>query len=424
MESTNRKKYQQWYKDALEIIFNKMSIEQKEELYNKFHIPLGTSLNLVGKSLDKKFEFIPKEILIESARIVGLDSKEIESLDFIHLNEYQLTKSEKQDIKPIAINKNPNKLTPQKILDSLNTVVMSQDKAKKKIATAIYYQLKSFKDKTTNQSLNTNSPLLLAGNTGTGKTFVVQKATQFTDLNFIHVDASSMVSTGIVGYSIDDIVKEIVRNANYDKNLAEHSVVFFDECDKILEKEYGKSIVSQLLRFCEGADYVISITNHDTDECQLGKVKNISTKNMLIIFGGSFQTIIDKSVVGFAKEQIEKKLSYDDIENSGFPKELLGRIKQVVILDKLSQQDYLKILTKSNESPLNAYIQKLKEDNNEVIIEDEVLKEIANIAYKSNLGVRKINQVLEELFEDIMFKSPESSYQRFNITMDDLNKII
>jgi ATP-dependent Clp protease ATP-binding subunit ClpX len=425
MNITNKKRYQQWYKEALETIFNKMTIEQKEELYLKFDIPLGTSLNLIGRAIDDNFEFIPKEILIESAKMVGLNPSQIESLDFIRSNKYHLNIPNKQEVKSGIINDNVNSFTPKKILDNLNTVVIGQDRAKKKIATAIYYQLKSLQDKQKDISplSKTNSPLLLVGNTGTGKTFVVQKATQFTNLNFVHIDASSLVPTGIIGYSTDDIVKEIIRTAKYDEELAKYSVVFFDECDKILDKENGKSIISQLLRFSEGADCIVSTSSSDSDQDLLDDIKYLSTKNMLIIFGGSFQNIIDKSVVGFTKEQLDKKLTYEDIESSGFSKELLGRIKQIIVLNNLTQDDYLNILTKSSESPLISYTQKVKDDKNKVIIEKEVLVKISKIAFSSNLGVRRINQILEELFEDIMFKSPEEPYQRFTISLEDLKKL-
>lgn len=170
MFNTVKPNYNQWHNDAITLIFNNMTVEQKTILYEKFNIPLGTSLNLIGKTINEEFNFIPKEILIEASHMIGLDAKQIASFDFINKNQYQL----------------------------------SQDKAKKKIATAIYYQTKLLSNLSNNigSALKPMSPLLLAGNTGVGKTFIIQKATQFAKLNFIHIDASSLVPTGIVGYRV------------------------------------------------------------------------------------------------------------------------------------------------------------------------------------------------------------------------------
>lgn len=329
-----------------------------------------------------------------------------------------------------------NDFTPKAILGYLNGSVVGQNKAKKKIATAIYQQDKLFKSdkkhiipKNDNsyQGLKPSGPILLAGPTGSGKTFIIQEASKFSNLNFVHVDASLLVESGISGYSTDDIVKKILAQANYDLELAKYSVLFFDECDKILHKYNPQSILGQLLRFTEGAKMPINISQYDSNIEKLKKIDNLSTNNMLIIFGGAFQWLNDKeATVGFGASLIKKeeeKLSHEDIEKSGFPKELLGRIKQTIILDKLTKSDYYKILTKSKDSPLNDYIKKIEINKDKVIIESGVLEKIASMAYNSEFGIRKITHILENLFDDIMFQSPDKKIETFTIKLCDLDKI-
>lgn len=329
-----------------------------------------------------------------------------------------------------------NNFTPQAIFNYLGQSIIGQDEAKRKIATALYYQNRIYKntqgikDKlvldgskptTDKMEIKPIGPLLLTGHTGSGKTYTMQKGAEFSKLNFIHIDTSNLVEEGIVGKSINDIPKDLIRKANYDIGLAEHSIVFFDEYDKLLNKQSGHSIMAQLLRFVEGSDMLINFSQYDDDKNKFGDIKSLSTKKMLIIFGGAFSWISNKSEIGFGKDQKStKKLSHEDIEKSGFPKELLGRIKQIIIFDKLTKDNYYKILTQSTDSPLNDYINKIKINDDKIIIEDGVLERIAEIASKSDFGARKITQILETLFDDIIFKSPEKKIETFKITLEDL----
>lgn len=383
----------------------------EEELYKFYNASFGTlrELNKFYKKYQQEWKEIQEEILFEK--------------EFI-------------DEKDLLFDRN-NNFTPQAIFNYLSQSIIGQDEAKRKIATALYYQNRIYKnshgikDKLVLDGSKPSAdkieikpvgPLLLAGHTGSGKTYTMQKGAEFSKLNFLHIDTSNLVEEGIVGKSINDIAKDVIRKANYDIELAKHSIVFFDEYDKLINKQSGQSIMVQLLRFAEGADMPINLTQYDDDKSKFHEIQSLSTKKMLIVFGGAFSWISNKSEVGFGKVQTNtKKLSHEDIEKSGFPKELLGRIKQIIIFDRLTQDDYYKILTQSIDSPLNDYINKIEINDDKIIIEDGVLEKIAKIASSSDFGARKITQILENLFDEIIFKSPEKKIETFRITLDDLD---
>ena len=102
-------------------------------------------------------------------------------------------------------------------------------------------------------------PILVGGQTGNGKTYLIRKACEFMEIPYVIVDASSMVSTGIRGMSIDELVKTILRKCDKDVKKAEGAVVVFDEVDKLVGGDlyYGETVMSQLLRFVEGGEYTI-----------------------------------------------------------------------------------------------------------------------------------------------------------------------
>jgi len=323
--------------------------------------------------------------------------------------------------------------TPQAITTYLEKIVIGQNKAIKKISTALYYHIQlvnkdqsSFNEEySTQQKISTSGPLLLAGSTGSGKTMIVKEAAKFSNINFFPIDSSSLVEDGIVGKSSDSIVKDLLRQVNYDIEKAQSSIVFFDECDKLLLKDNGLAVLSQFLKFVEGAEIPVVTASHDYDLNKLKDIQFVSTKNMLIIFAGAFQNIIDKTTVGFGTKNSDiKHLTSEDILKSGFPKELLGRIKQTVILNNLSEENYYDILVKSSSSPVNDYIEKVSINNNFIFIENVVYRKLAQIAYKSEFGVRSIPHILEKLFEEILFISPEYADFEFNLTLKDLEKVL
>ncbi len=311
-------------------------------------------------------------------------------------------------------------ISPKKIFEYLNEHVISQDKAKKDIALAMYYH--SLKSKySTNKSIGTNGPVMIVGSTGSGKTFIVQKACEFIDAVFIHVDTSSMVPEGIKGYSIGTLAEEIMQKSKYDIHQASHCVVFFDEIDKLFHgedaSEYGPRVATQLLRFIEGTK--VQLSNDIVEKIKYSSTDELDTSNIQFILGGAFQWILDekadkKSTMGFNNQKVEEPsnaITLEDLYKENIPKELLGRMSTIVNLKKLSEHDYFKILTSSKSSPLHEFINKLDFHGDKVEISDETLHEVSKVAAQSALGVRALKQILKSMFSEALFNTAEGEYQ-------------
>jgi ATP-dependent protease Clp ATPase subunit len=221
-----------------------------------------------------------------------------------------------------------------------------------------------------------------------------------------------MVPEGIVGYSIGELGKDILKKADYDMHKAKHCVVFFDEMDKLFStqdaSDYGDKIASQLLRLIEGTKIKLSHSTYsqmNTDE------EELDTSNMQFILGGAFQWILDSKsetevTVGFAKEkklEQSKEISLEDLYRENIPKELLGRMNTIVNLKKLSVDNYFKILKTSKSSPLQEFINKVEFHGDTVEISDDTLYKVAMIAANSELGVRAVKQTLRAMFSEALF---------------------
>lgn len=315
-------------------------------------------------------------------------------------------------------------ISPKMILDYLNQHIISQDKAKKDIALAMYYH--SLQSKyLSNKEIGTNGPVMIVGPTGSGKTFIVQKACEFINTVFIHVDTSSMVPEGIKGYSVGTLAEEILKKSNYSAHRASHCVVFFDEVDKLFNSEdaseYGPRVASQLLRFIEGT--TITFSNDTAEQIIYSETEEFNTSNIQFILGGAFQWILDdklkdKATMGFNNQKLEltsNEITLEDLYQEDIPKELLGRMSAIVNLNKLTQNDYFNILVNSKSSPLKEFINKVEFHGDKIEISDETLMEVSKVAVQSELGVRALKQTLKSMFSDALFHAADGEYKTYTI---------
>jgi ATP-dependent Clp protease ATP-binding subunit ClpX len=317
-----------------------------------------------------------------------------------------------------------HKGAPSNILDYLNLHVISQDDAKQEIALAMYYHHLKIQ-KSSHKQIKNNGPLMLIGPTGTGKTFIVQKACEFMNILYVHVDSASMVPEGIVGYCMSDLMADILRQSDYDTNKAEHCVIFFDEVDKLFvsdkASEYGQKIANQMLRMIEGEKLKLSAPKKVGNEVYT----ELDTSNMQFIFGGAFQWILDDRDVsaptmGFIPNKINIKtgLSIEELYDSGVAKEFLGRLSSVVNLKALSADDIFNIVTKSASSPLKKYVEKIEMHGCSVLISETTLHHIASATSNHSLGVRAIDFILKRIFKQALFDAPNVQGKEFEIVFE------
>lgn len=314
-----------------------------------------------------------------------------------------------------------NKITPSSILEHLNRYVISQETPKREIAQTLYYHYTKSANPQAS-ALGKNLPILLVGSTGSGKTFITQKACEAVDLLFLHVNTANMVPDGIKGYSMDSIGAELVKLSGGNINKLTHAVIFFDEIDKLFiddssDSQFGSKVAAQILRILEGGDLKV-YKNDDT--------YTVKTDNMFFILGGAFQSIIDekqmrKSTVGFMENNTKDNniaITLEDLYAYGVPKELLGRVGSVLNISKLNKDDYLNILTKSKSSPLAEFIAKIQYHGSSVDIDMDTLEKIAQKAAQSDLGARGLRQTLKLLFQDALFNAPDNSGKIYKIRYD------
>lgn len=114
------------------------------------------------------------------------------------------------------------------------------------------------KTKPTPDSHTSTAPIFFMGKTGSGKTHIIKQLCKMFDVNFLAVNTPSISNAGYKVMTLADIGASLLQASN--KNIAktEHSVIFFDEFDKLFINDglalgaYQLSLVTEILTIIEG----------------------------------------------------------------------------------------------------------------------------------------------------------------------------
>lgn len=349
-------------------------------------------------------------------------------------------KNEKEKIKL------KNELRPSKLKNILDDYIIKQDDAKKKVAVAIYNQFKiqkRNKNKTEDDIDIKKSGIILCGPTGCGKTAIIETLANKLGVPFAIADCSSMTENGYVGNDPQICVQKLLEAAGGDIKKAENGIIFLDEIDKLGRKGEnpsitrdvsGEGVQQALLKIVEGSD----VTVPDKGMIRINPSSNntvVNTKNILFIAGGAFEGIEKiiakrlqgKTKMGFGASIIDKdKMKYNDLikqitvqdlEKFGMMPELLGRFPVIADIEELLPEDLVRIMTEPKNAIVDQYKELFKDDGVELILTEDAIKEIANIAYKRHTGARSLKSIMENILLEYMFSIPDDCSIK-SITID------
>lgn len=277
--------------------------------------------------------------------------------------------------------------TPEDIKKLLDEYVIGHDKAKKYLSVAGYNHHKRMRG---DKIKKTN--VMIIGPTGCGKTYMISNLADILNVPFITVDCTQLTASGYEGRSVEDIITELVSICDGDEDLAQKSIVYLDEIDKLKKKNTendvnGLGVQQALLKLIEGSDVAYSSGNQGPSYD-----KKLNTKNILFISSGAFIGLDEPDTFGLIK--------------FGMIPELLGRFSVTTKLNELELDDYKRILTDSKGSILCSFKEWFQTEGIELIVRQDAIDHLAQNALSKGLGARGLQGSLEEVLIDSQFEAP------------------
>nr|MBL0714577.1 AAA family ATPase [Desulfobacterales bacterium] len=279
-------------------------------------------------------------------------------------------------------------LKPEDLIAYLDRYIVRQDEAKAVLATKICTHFNRITHARREGDVardivgRIKNNVLLVGPTGVGKTYIVKLIAKRIGVPFVKGDATKFSETGYVGGDVEDLVRDLVREANDDIELAQNGIIYIDEIDKIagsrniLGADVSRSGVQRaLLKPMEETEVDLKVPHDPISMIQeierfrkTGKKekRSVNTGNILFIMSGAFnelEEIIRRRVarqgIGFGAElktsrpqtAILQKLKSEDLIAFGFESEFVGRLPVRTVLSHLDENDLYEIL-KNPSNPI------------------------------------------------------------------------
>ncbi|EMS80109.1 AAA family ATPase [Desulfotignum phosphitoxidans] len=349
-------------------------------------------------------------------------------------------------------------IKPAELIAYLDQYVVRQAQAKSVLATKICTHFNRIRHQETREDKgskitgNIKSNILMLGPTGIGKTYLIKLIARKIGVPFVKADATKFSETGYVGGDVEDLIRDLVKEAEDDIELAECGIVYLDEIDKIaaspdvIGAQVSRSGVQRaLLKPMEETEVDLKVPHDPVSMMQelerfqrTGKrvVRRVNTANILFILSGAFTGLTDlvrqrltRQTIGFNSRlsstdddtSLLKQTRAEDLVKFGFESEFIGRVPVRCILETLSETDLYTIL----KMPNNPVILNKRLDfaayGIDIVFDDDALTVLAHRAFKENTGARGLVSVVEDALLPFEEKLPSCRISRLVVTKQVIN---
>jgi len=347
-------------------------------------------------------------------------------------------------------------LRPEELIAYLDRFITRQSTAKAVLATKICTHFNRIRRMRENPSEvldltgSIKNNVLMLGPTGVGKTYMIKLIAKKLAVPFVKGDATKFSETGYVGADVEDLVRDLVKEADGNIELAQYGIIYVDEIDKIAStKNYGGMDVSRtgvqraLLKPMEETNVNLKVPHDPASMMQEmmrlqkqgtnAKPQMVNTKNILFITSGAFAELpeiiskrVSKKGIGFGAtlsseaktDSLLTQVKTEDLTTFGFESEFVGRLPVRAVFEHLTEEDLYEILANPNNSILLGKKLDFRSYGIHICFQEKALRYLANQASKENTGARGLVSAVEESLLVFETKLPSTDIQFFPITLD------
>ena len=344
-------------------------------------------------------------------------------------------------------------LKPEQLQAYLDEFVIKQEEAKEVLATKVcthFNRIKfqeSSKRKTQKEVGRIKNNIIMIGPTGVGKTYLIKLIANRIGVPFVKGDATKFSETGYVGGDVEDLIRDLVHEADGDIKRAECGIVYLDEIDKIASSQNligpdvsRTGVQRALLKPMEETEVDMRVPHDPVSQLEAieqyrktgkrGK-KTINTRNILFIMSGAFNGLeesikkrLNREGIGFGAEikSREEKSVYlkevkaEDLIDYGFESEFIGRLPVTVVFDRLEVEDLYHILKNPNNPITIGKKRDFKAYGIDVLFEDKALYRLAEKAFEERTGARGLVSAVERVLLKFEKTLPSTGITRFVVT--------
>ncbi len=269
--------------------------------------------------------------------------------------------------------------------------------------------------------------VIMIGPTGVGKTYMVKLVAQRLGVPFVKGDATKFSETGYVGGDVEDLIRDLVHEADGDVERAQFGIVYLDEIDKIASSgnligpDVSRTGVQRaLLKPLEETEVDLRVPHDPVSQLEAieyyrrtgqRKKRTINTRYVLFVVSGAFSGLeeivkkrLHKQGLGFMAEVTSKndvEVNYlrfvkaEDLIAYGFESEFVGRLPVITVFDPLTVEDLYLILCNPNSAVIVNKKRDFRAYGIDLVFENQALRLLAQEAEKEKTGARALVRVIE-----------------------------